>query len=570
MQKHVNKYYKLFFTSILFLILEAFCDLMLPTIMADMVDVGVMNHDLVYVLARGRFMFLVVGIGAAGAVVRNHISNRVSNRVGRDIRDDLFTRIQSLSYETVSKFDTASLSTRLTNDVVQIQNFVHGLMRMFIKVPLLFFGSIVMSIILEPRLAWIIMAVIPTVFILIFFTVRISFPRYRKVQTAIDQLSGVVREYLSGVRVVKAFNRFNFEEERFAGPNEYFAKTLTRALKTTAFFSPLTIVAVNFGIIMVLWFGGISVDSGTIQVGKIMAFLNYMAQMIVSLRLVSRVLNLYVRARAANERISEVMDIREETRESRDLRLETGKADVRFHEVSFSYAGGMDKAVLRNVSFYCEKGSVTGIIGPTGSGKSTLANLIPRFYDAAKGSVFIGGVDVRDMDEHALREMIAVVPQKNVLFTGTVIDNIRWGRKDSSVEEVKEAAAVAQAHGFIEAMPEGYDTVLAQGGKNLSGGQRQRLAIARALVRKPEILILDDCTSSVDVITEAKIRKGIKEYAKDMIVIIISQRVSSVMDSDRILILENGEAAGYGGHEELMESCGVYREIFNSQFGKEA
>lgn len=570
LKKYVSKYYRLFLLAICFLSLEAACDLFQPTIMSKIVDVGIKNRNLIYVLRAGGIMLLVTAVGAMAAVTRNNISSRVSQRFGTELRSDLFQKIQNLSYESAGKFETASLVTRLTNDVTQTQNFVNGMMRIFVKAPLTCIGSIVMASILDPKLSVIFAVIIPIVIFLIYLNTRIGFPFFKKVQIAIDKLNGVMREYLSGVRVVKAFNRSEFEEERFSVSCEGLAEVQTSAMKVMAFFSPVNMLVINIGIAAVLWLGGISVDNGFVQVGKVIAFTNYMTQMANSLMMISTVFTMFVRARASCDRIGEVMNAKDTIlRADRPIKAETADT-VTFENVSFSYTGNLQDPALKGISFTCGRGQTLGIIGTTGSGKTSIVSLIPRFYDATSGRVLVGGADVRQMDEHALRENIAVVPQKNTLFTGTILENIRWGNEQATRAQVEQAAKIAQAHDFILSLPGGYDTMLGQGGVNLSGGQKQRVSIARALIKNPSILILDDCTSAVDVITESKIRSGLKAYSKDLLCIIIAQRISSVMTADQIIVLDNGRIVGCGTSDALLSSCEIYREIYDSQFGKEA
>ena len=567
LRKYISQYAGLFFCAIFFLSLEAVCDLMQPTLMAKIVDVGIRNQNLRYVLATGGIMLLVTAFGAFNAVMRNNISSRVSQRFGTSLRFDLFARIQSLSFENIGHFETASLVTRLTNDVTQMQNFVNGMMRIFVKAPLLCVGSIIMAFLLDPHDSAILAIIVPLIALIILLNTRVGYPIFRRVQRAIDRVNGVMREYLSGVRVVKAFNRSDFEEERFSGANDSLAGIQTSAMKVMAVFSPATTLIIDLGIVVVLWMGGVSVDTGSEQVGKIIALINYMTQISTSLMTISMVFTMFVRARASAERIGEVMAEHPAVSSPAEPAVMGEKTEVTFADVGFSYADAAEE-VLRHISFSCRAGETLGIIGTTGSGKSTLVNLIPRFYDACAGCVRVGGADVRRIDLHALRKAIAVVPQKTTLFTGTIRDNIRWGRSGASDGEVAQAARIAQADDFIHALPEGYDTVLGQGGVNLSGGQKQRIAIARALIRKPRILILDDCVSAVDVVTESKIRSGLRAYASGLCCILIAQRISSVMAADRILVLDNGEIVGDGTHAHLLQSCAVYRDIYRSQFGE--
>lgn len=569
LKKYISKYFRLFLLAVCALSFEAACDLFQPTIMSKIVDIGIKNKDLSYVLRLGGAMVLVTGIGAAAAVTRNNISSRVSQRFGADLRLDLFRKIQALSYKDAGSFETATLVTRLTNDVTQIQNLVNGMMRIFVKAPLLCIGSIVMAVILEPRLSVVIAVAVPVIVCIILLNTKVGYPLFRRVQAAVDRLNGVMREYLSGIRVVKAFNRFSFERKRFSVSNEALSDVQTSAMKVMAVFSPASTLVINLGIAAVLWYGGFGVNSGSFQVGKIIAFINYMMQISTSLVTISMVFTMFVRARASAERIGEVMN-RNDAAPAGKAGPAPQTADIAFEHVCFSYNGNQEEPVLNDITFTVEKGKTVGIIGTTGSGKTSLVNLIPRFYDPTSGYIRIGGENILNLDEHALRERIAVVPQKSTLFTGTIAENIRWGRPDATDREVQEAAGVAQAHDFVAAFPEGYRTVLGQGGVNLSGGQKQRLSIARALLKKPDVLILDDSTSAVDVITEQKIRSGLRNYSADLTCIIVAQRISSVMSADKIIVLDNGRIVGLGSHKSLLNSCEIYREIFRSQFGGEA
>ncbi|HEX3047346.1 MAG TPA: ABC transporter ATP-binding protein, partial [Bacillota bacterium] len=515
-------------------------------------------------------MLGITAIGASGAIGRNFLASHVSQRFGRDLRLDLYKKIQQFSFANIDQFDTASLVTRLTNDVTQVQNFANGVMRIFVKAPLLCIGSLIMATMQNPSLAIILLMVVPLISVLIFISMRIGYPFFMKVQQALDRVNGVMREYLSGVRVVKAFNRFEYETDRFAGANQELAATSTKAMRVMACFSPGISLSVNLGIIAVLWFGGIKVNNGSMHVGQVIAFISYMTLILFSLTMISFIFNQFVRARASSERIGEVFSAKNTMMEAAvPLRTTEIKGCVEFDRVDFSYVPGAGEPILKGITFAAEPGQTIGIIGSTGAGKSTLVNLIPRFYDPTSGSVRVGGVNVQDLDIRELRERIAVVPQKTVLLTGSILDNIRWGRENASRDQIEQAAAIARAHDFISSFPEGYDTLLGQGGVNLSGGQKQRISIARALVRRPEILILDDSASAVDVVTEAAIRDGLREYSRDLTCFIITQRITSVMRTDKILVLDAGVIVGAGKHEELMKNCTVYQEIFRSQIGKE-
>ncbi|MED4584950.1 ABC transporter ATP-binding protein [Brevibacillus choshinensis] len=568
--KYIKKYGVVFCISLFFLTVEALCDLLQPTIMSRIIDVGVAKRDLNYVLSTGGLMLGVTALGAIAASMRNILSTYVSQNFGAQLRSDLFKKVQSLSFENIDRFDRASLVTRLTNDVNQVQVFVNGMMRIFVKAPLMCIGGLFMATQLNAKLAVVLAVVVPIVGLFIFLNMKIGFPFFMKVQQALDKVNGVMREYLSGVRVVKAFNRFDFEVGKFGQANEELQKKSVSATRVMSIFSPAIMLTVNMGIVAVLWLGGMAAERGDMQVGHIIAFTNYMTQILFSLMMISMVFNMFVRAKASAGRIGEVFA--EENRmtwEELSVQTDGEKGRIDFERVSFSYEGEQGEPVLKNITFTCLPGETVGIIGSTGSGKSSLVGLIPRFYDVTEGTIRVNGVDVRKIDPKWLREKMSIVPQKTTLFTGTVMENIRWGKEDATYEEVEQAAKMAQAHDFLVRTPDGYEARVGQGGINFSGGQKQRLSIARALVRQPEILILDDSTSAVDVATEAKIKEGLREYAKGLTCILIAQRITSVMDADKIVVLDHGELVGIGTHESLRETCRVYQEIFQSQLGRE-
>ena len=573
LSKYIKKYWKSFSIAVLFLTFEAISDLMQPTIMAKIIDKGVVNRGIHYVLKMGGVMLLITALGAISASARSVIASIVSQNFGTELRSDLFKKVQTLSFTNLDRFNRASLITRLTNDVTQVQVFVNGLMRIFVKSPLLAIGGLVMATRLNLHLSIVLAVVVPIVALLIVLNLRLGFPLFSKVQQALDRVNSVMREYLSGVRVVKAFNRFDVEIGKFAKANDQFKDQSITAGRLMATFSPAIMLTVNLGIVAVLWMGGLGVESGTIQVGHIIAFTNYMTQILFSLMVISMVFNMFVRAKASAGRINEVFlqengTIVETQAASPHHGQETGRID--FEDVTFSYEGTSGEPILKNIDLTILPGETVGIIGSTGSGKSTLVGLIPRFYDVTSGTIKVDGQDISKLKPQLLRDQIAIVPQKNILFTGTVADNIRWGKEEATDEEVRTAAMIAGADDFIAASPEGYETKIGQGGVNFSGGQKQRISIARALVKRPNILILDDSTSAVDVATEAKIKTALKKYAKGLTCILIAQRITSIIDADKIVVLDHGELVGVGTHRELLSDCRVYQEIYQSQMGKEA
>ncbi|GAB2693280.1 ABC transporter ATP-binding protein [Paenibacillus thermoaerophilus] len=573
MAPYIQKHGKPFLGAVFFVLIEALCDLFQPTIMAFIIDRGIAEQRMDVVLKLGGLMLLVTAVGAASAASRNLIASRVSQRFGAELRSDLFKHIQSLGFANIDRFERASLVTRLTNDVTQVQNFVNGLMRIFVKAPMLGVGSLIMAVSLSPKLSIVPAVIVPIVALLVALNMKLGFPRFLSVQQALDRLNGVMREYLSGVRVVRAFNRHDYEVEKFARANDEFTGRSVAVARVMALFNPATVLTVNLGILAVLGFGGLGVDRGAMQVGHIVAFINYMTQILFALMVVSMVVNMFVRARASAARIGEVFAERDamsagQAEEVRERAGERGRID--FEDVTFSYAGSPGEPVLRRIHLTVLPGETVGIIGSTGSGKSTLIGLIPRLYDAVSGTVKVNGIDVRRIRPSLLRERIAIVPQKSVLFTGTIADNIRWGRDEATREEIEQAAKMAEAHSFITALPEGYETRIGQRGVNLSGGQKQRISIARALVRRPDILVLDDSTSAVDALTEARIKESIRTYARGITCILIAQRISSIMDADKIVVMDRGSVVGVGTHESLLGNCAVYREIYRSQMGKEA
>ncbi len=561
--QYIRKHLGIFLLSTFFLTMEAMADLLQPTFMSYIVDEGVKNADVRRILFYGLIMLGIAGAGAFSAVMRNQFASRTSQTIGRELRRDMYHNVQRLSMENIDRLQPASIITRITNDVTQIQEFVNGIMRIMVKAPITCIGAIVLIMLQTPGQAPVMAVIIFVVSLLVWGNMRIGYPRFGTVQKKLDSLNGVTREFLSSVRVVKAFHAEAEETDKFQTSSRELAAANVSALRAMAVFSPLINLTVNFGIVLLLW---LSRNQRSAEIGRLMASVNYMTQVLFSVMMISNALNTAVRAAASAERIQEVLD--EEPAQSMPEHPLTPEitGEIRFDHVSFFY-GGAGRESLLDINLHISSGETVGIIGSTGSGKTTLVNLIPRFYDATEGEVLLDGYNVTQIDTKTLRDAIAVVSQKALLFSGTIRENLRWGRADASEEELRTAARTACAEEFIEKSPQGYDTLLGQGGVNLSGGQKQRLSIARALVRRPRVLILDDCTSALDAQTESIVLNGLRETADQVTVLLISQRISTVMRADHIVCLDNGQVAGYGTHEELMASCGIYQAIYDSQIG---
>ncbi len=556
---------KMFFTAMFFLLIETFADLMQPTFMARVVDEGVKNKDVGRIILYGAVMLGIAAAGAAGAVLRNLFASRTSQTIGKELRADLYGKVLELSFENIDRLQPSSIVTRITNDVTQMQNFINGSMRIMLKAPATCIGAIALIIAQTPRQFPVMAAILCVSAALIAANMRLGYPRFARLQKRLDRLNDVSREFLSSVRVVKAFNAEEKEEHKFAAAAEGFADAGIAATRVLAVFSPLINLTVNMGIIVLLWLYDAR-DAG--RIGRLMASVNYMTQVLFALGMVSNILNNAVRAAASSERVREILEEAPAQKKAASPLKPDIRGEITFKNVSFAYAGS-SKTALENISFFARAGETIGIIGPTGSGKTTLVNLVPRFYDAASGSVLVDGFGVNDMEPETLRGAIAVVPQKALLFTGTIRENLLWGDGGASEESMRAAARLACADEFVDSFPDGYDTVLGQGGVNLSGGQKQRLSIARAILRKPKIMILDDCTSALDASTEAAVLRGLRAVSEHsgMTVLLISQRISTVMRADRILCLEDGRLLGFGTHAELMRDCPVYQAIYESQIG---
>lgn len=563
--QYISRHAGLFFTALFFLTIETMADLLQPAFMAQIVDNGVKNADIKQIFLYGAIMLVIALSGALGAVVRNIYASRTSQIIGKELRSDIFRKVQTLSLENIDRLQPASIITRITNDVTQIQEFINGCMRILAKAPITCIGAIVLVIIQTPRQLPMIIIILAITFVLIIANMKLGYPRFGTLQKRLDQLNNVSREFLSSIRVVKAFNAEYQEETKFDAASLHLADAGTSAMRVMAVFAPLINLTVNFGIIVLLW---ISQNQNSTEIGRLMASVNYMTQILFAMGMISNILNTAVRAIASSKRISEVLDEVPAQKAPDGIFHPEWKGGIVFEDVSFAYAGA-GKEALSHISFSAKPGETIGIIGPTGSGKSTLVSLLPRFYDATGGKVRIDGVDVTRIDNDSLRSAVSIAPQKALLFSGTILENLRLGRQDADEAELKTAAKIACADSFISQSDKGYDTLLGQGGVNLSGGQKQRLSLARALVRNPKILILDDCTSALDAETEAAVLSGLRQHLQNITVLLISQRISTVRRADRILCLENGTVQGFGTHEELIAACPAYQAIYDSQIGGE-
>lgn len=570
---------------IVFVFLQSLSELYLPTLMSDIVDTGVVDGNINYIIRIGMWMILIAIIAMICSVLGSYLAAKVATRFGRDLRTKVFSKVESFSLEEFDKKGTASLIIRTTNDITQIQRLAVIMLRMFLRAPLLFIGGIIMAVSKDTKLSLVFVVILPILSIIIFFVAKKSMFLFKSMQTKLDKLNLVLREYLTGIRVIRAFNREVYEKKKFHRANLNLTETAIKVNKLMAILMPLMMLILNLTIVAIIWFGSIRINNGGMQVGDLMAFIQYASQIMFALIMVSMMFIMVPRAAVSANRINEVLDIEPKIKDpiipkKSKLDIENGiklegiikekdkRGYLKFDKVSFSYHGA-EEAVLDNISFNAKPGELTAIIGGTGSGKSTLINLIPRFYEVTSGRILIDGMDIRKLTQEKLHAKIGLVPQKAVLFTGTIAENISFGNNNLSREEITKAAEIAQATEFISAMEQDYDSPIAQGGTNLSGGQKQRLAIARALAKHPEIYIFDDSFSALDFKTEAKLRVAIKKEIKNATTLIIAQRVTTVMDANQIIVLDEGKITGIGKHRELIKTCKVYREIVASQLSEE-
>ena len=568
---YIKPYLSAFLLAPLLMLTEVFGEILLPKFMSLIINNGVADRDTGYIIRMGIIMVLTAIVMAAGGIGGAYFSAKASICFTSDLRDALFAKVQNFSFKNIDQYSTGSLVTRLTNDVQQVQNVTMMGLRLLFRAPGMLIGALIMAFLMNAKLALVILIVIPFLSIAIVTIMVKAFPRFTLMQKKIDKLNSGIQEALTNVRVIKSFVREDYEEEKFQTMNQDLKDSSLNAMKIVIATMPIMMFAMNVTTLAVVWYGGNIIIAGNMQVGDLTAFTTYIVQILMSLMMLSMVLLQSSRAIASVKRISEVLDteidLTDENASRKDLKVTEGK--VEFKDVAFSYSNEGGEKILEHINFTAEPGKVLGIIGATGSGKTSLVQLIPRLYDVTEGQVLVDGVDVREYSLKNLRDGVGMVLQKNVLFSGTIDENLRWGNDEASEEEVRSAAGAAQADGFVTSFTKGYDSDLGQGGSNVSGGQKQRLCIARALLKKPKILILDDSTSAVDTATEAKIRESFSTTLKDTTKIIIAQRIGSVESADKIIVLDDGKIIGMGTHEELMKNCEAYQEIYYSQRDRE-
>ena len=569
--KYIKPYLPAFIIGPILMIVEVIGEVVMPLLLSNIIDHGVReNRGVSYIIMMGITMAITALLMMAGGVGGAYFAIKASSGFANDLRKDMFSQIQKFSFKNIDQFNTGSLVTRLTNDITQVQNIIQMMMRMALRAPGMLIGALIMAFSLNARLALTILCVIPLLATALYLIMRIAFPRFTIMQQKLDALNTTTQENLTNIRVVKSFVREKHEESKFKKANTDLKESTVKAMRVIIFTMPVMTLAMNITTLAVVWFGGKQIVAGSMTAGVLTAFVNYVVQILVSLMMVSMIILSSSRAIASAKRINEVLcteiDLTDENAGRKDAKVKYGK--VEFRNVFFKYYKNNEKWVLENINLVLNPGETVGIIGSTGCGKSSLVQLIPRLYDADQGEVLVDDVDVKDYSLKNLRDGVGIVLQKNILFSGTIKENLKWGDENASDEEICRYAESAQAHGFISSFQNGYDTELGQGGVNVSGGQKQRLCIARALLKKPKILILDDSTSAVDTATEAKIRECFNNELKGTTKIIIAQRISSVISADKIVVLDDGRITGIGTHDELMQTCEAYSEIYYSQMDK--
>lgn len=576
-KKYVIPYMSAFILGPIFMIVEVIGEVVLPKLMSMIINYGCGQADNVaakgtaYIIGIGAVMIIMALLMMLGGVLGAYFAVKASVNFSSDLRRDVFEKVQRFSFANIEKFSTGSLVTRLTNDITNLQNVVEMSLRMMLRAPGMLIGGLIMAFVMNWQLALVFCVVIPVLVISLGLVMRVAFPRFDVMQTKIDSLNSRIQENITNQRVVKSFVRDDFERETFERANEDLKDKTLRAMKVVILTMPIMTLAMNITVMAVVWFGGQQILVGDMPVGDLTAFTTYVTQILMSLMMMSMIMIQGSRALASSKRILDVLETKVDLNdnEARQKQLEVQRGKIEFRNVGFRYYKKHKKNVLQNISFTANPGEIIGIIGSTGSGKSSLVQLIPRLYDCDEGEVLVDGVNVKDYSLKHLRDGVAMVLQKNTLFSGSIIENLRWGDENATEEEIREVAKAARADGFIQDFEDGYDRELGQGGVNVSGGQKQRLCIARALLKKPKILILDDSTSAVDTATEAEIRKSFSTSLKDTTKLIIAQRISSVEGADRILVMEEGCIVGQGTHEELLKENETYQEIYYSQKDKE-
>ena len=569
--KYIKPYWYAFILGPILMITEVVGEVILPAYMAKIINIGAANRDVPYIVGTGITMIIIAFVMMAGGIGGAWFASKASISFGADLRNDCFKKVQKFSFTNIDTFSTGSLVTRLTNDITQVQNLIMMALRMMLRAPGMLIGAIIMAFSMNAGLARIFLVIMPVMIVVITIIMRTAFPRFTMMQKKLDKVNSNIQETLQNVRVIKSFVRGEYEEERFSRSNEDLKDSSLRAFKVVIFQMPLMAFIMNATTLLVVWMGGKQVLVGDMPVGNLTAFTTYIVQVLMSLMMLAMVLLQSSRAIASAKRINEVLDTEIDLTDDRagkkDALVQKGR--IEFRGVSFRYYKESQEKVLDDINLTIEPGQTVGIIGSTGCGKTTLVSMIPRLYDADEGSVLVDGVDVRDYSLKNLRNGVGMVLQKNVLFSGTIEENLMWGDEDASEEEVIKASEAAQAAAFLQTFPDGWQTQLGQVGVNVSGGQKQRLCIARALLKKPRILILDDSTSAVDTATEAKIRESFTGTLKETTKLIIAQRITSVMEADQIVVMDEGKIVGLGRHQELLADCSAYQEIYYSQMERQ-